>query len=296
MTGIQVAKGVSTCRHQFVEDTAMKKLIIMATIRIIMSIGNSSDDFLFSHAVLQAEPTTHSVQQGECLSEIAQRYYGHSDYWRELALVNRAPNPNSVLPGDELFIPGMAAMMNIRAARTISDINLIVQDEEDVLIGLDWIDTDDLPVAEQLSNPDAIPALPKNTNAKNQVVVNAAQNNPIHPLQSSSLNLIFGIIASSLIGGIISLWVYHRKQQAQFEEQFALLENINLDDAPDEPIYVDDEQFSYHRLGNHISPYKKENMNKEKLTEHEYSKFFFVHISPYKKENMNKEKLTVLML
>ena len=88
-------------------------------------------------------PTTHTVQQGECLSRIAQAYgfrdytaiYNHPDNG---SLRNKRPNPNILLPGDQVLIPDKApsehAVPTGRAHRFVvksprRKLNLIFQDD-----------------------------------------------------------------------------------------------------------------------------------------------------------------------
>jgi phage tail protein X len=49
----------------------------------------------------------HFVQQGDTLYSLAERYYGHSKYWRKIATANRTRlnNPNDLPVGMKLIIP-----------------------------------------------------------------------------------------------------------------------------------------------------------------------------------------------
>ncbi len=52
-------------------------------------------------------PTTHTVSDGEYLSEIAKQYYGDGNYWVELAEVNKIDNPDVITEGTKLTIPDL---------------------------------------------------------------------------------------------------------------------------------------------------------------------------------------------
>ncbi len=81
------------------------------------------------------QPATHAIQEGEWLSKLAQKYYGDVTFWKELALVNRAPNGNIVFPGEEIVIPSFAAIEEIRKSRSLSAVNSVMQNQEGILAG-----------------------------------------------------------------------------------------------------------------------------------------------------------------
>jgi nucleoid-associated protein YgaU len=45
------------------------------------------------------------VDQGDTLSEIAERELGRASYWRVIAGMNRIRNPKLIQPGDILVLP-----------------------------------------------------------------------------------------------------------------------------------------------------------------------------------------------
>ena len=51
---------------------------------------------------------TYTVQAGDTLSKIAERFYGKAADWKKIHEANKAkiPNPDLIHPGDELTIPG----------------------------------------------------------------------------------------------------------------------------------------------------------------------------------------------
>jgi len=50
-------------------------------------------------------PTTHKVEKGENLWEIAEKYYNSGYNWVNIARENNLKNPNFIFPGQELTIP-----------------------------------------------------------------------------------------------------------------------------------------------------------------------------------------------
>lgn len=49
--------------------------------------------------------STHTVAQGETLSQIAEKHYGSPRYWRRIAKANPDINPDIVIPGQVLVLP-----------------------------------------------------------------------------------------------------------------------------------------------------------------------------------------------
>lgn len=81
---------------------------------------------LLSRMLRLEQPVAHEIQKGEYLSKLAKEYYGDASYWRELALVNRAPDADYVQPGERILVPGFESIQRIRRARTISEVNRAV--------------------------------------------------------------------------------------------------------------------------------------------------------------------------
>lgn len=53
-------------------------------------------------------PKTYTVKKGDCLSKIALKYYGKSEYWRKIYDKNKkliGKNPNLIYPGQKLVMP-----------------------------------------------------------------------------------------------------------------------------------------------------------------------------------------------
>lgn len=83
---------------------------------------------LLSRVLQSGHPIAHEIRSGESLSRLAEEYYGDASFWRELALVNRAPNPSFVLPGERLLVPSLESIERIRQARTFSEVNRAMLD------------------------------------------------------------------------------------------------------------------------------------------------------------------------
>jgi nucleoid-associated protein YgaU len=55
----------------------------------------------------QAQSRTYVVQEGEGLSDVAQKIYGNPDYWTKIAEANNIAYPDYVEPGTRLVIPDL---------------------------------------------------------------------------------------------------------------------------------------------------------------------------------------------
>ncbi|MFQ5638685.1 MAG: LysM peptidoglycan-binding domain-containing protein [bacterium] len=104
---------------------------------------------LFSNFLRLDQPTTYEIKKGDWISKIAQRYYGDASYWKELELINRAPNGNLVYPGEKIIVPSFSAIRKIRKTRRLSDVNGILDFQEELLSGRMPSSTEPVPVFER---------------------------------------------------------------------------------------------------------------------------------------------------
>jgi nucleoid-associated protein YgaU len=81
------------------------------------------------------EPTTNEIVKGDWLSKLALKHYGDASYWRELALVNRAPNPDLIFPKEEVIVPSFEAIQKIREANSLSSVNNLMSEQEAIVAG-----------------------------------------------------------------------------------------------------------------------------------------------------------------
>lgn len=90
---------------------------------------------LFSKFLRLEAPTTHEIQKGDWLSKIARQYYGDVSYWRELALVNRAPDGDLIFPGEKIIVPNFETVQQIRRTRSLAKVNDLVREQQEILAG-----------------------------------------------------------------------------------------------------------------------------------------------------------------
>ena len=97
---------------------------------VLIFLGATEDQMLWCSRMLSGEPRIHTIQHGEYLSQLSMKYYGTTQYWRELALINRAPNSDLVFPGEKVIIPSLDAIKRVSGARSLSAVNLVVESQK----------------------------------------------------------------------------------------------------------------------------------------------------------------------
>jgi len=109
----------------------MKKLFLTLFFAGGIFILWSHSEMLFGNRLFLDEPRVHKIGQNESLSKLAQQYYGDPQRWRELALINRAPNPNHVEVGEEILVPANNVVAELGRARTITQVNTLVNEQQE---------------------------------------------------------------------------------------------------------------------------------------------------------------------
>lgn len=108
----------------------MRKLFAFLILAGLLIMVFPNKVILIAKSFLLEEPTTHLVERNDWLSKMALKYYDDASYWKELALVNRAPDPNLILPGEQIFIPAFEAIQQLRNASTISSVQNVIAQQE----------------------------------------------------------------------------------------------------------------------------------------------------------------------
>ena len=201
----------------------MKKLFIILVIISLIVIGYTHDQFLWCKKLLLGNPTTHTIQKGEYLSEIAKKYYGKADYWRELALINRAPYSDLVFPGEEIVIPSTDVIKKIRRTRWLSKVNGYVKEQEEVLAHSGGKSEHSLATIEPETTAEPITT----TSKSEQLPIETESVNEINePVKSFSIYLVLAVISIIFIGALITFILYRRKKQ---EQEISIVDDIDFD-------------------------------------------------------------------
>jgi len=219
----------------------MKKILIVVFVIALLMIGYAYDQFGWCKKLLFGEPTTHVIQDGEYLSQIARKYYGRADYWRELALINRAPDSDLVFPGEEIIIPSLDVIKEIRRTRWLSKVNAYVKNEEDIIAGLNQGKEPVLAETEPKTLPEKILAAEQGEiQSEPELVDTLAETAPLSfksekaEVQSaSSQGLILGLVAILFVASFVAFVLIRRKKRSQ---QITIVDNeeLNLFDEEDE--------------------------------------------------------------
>ncbi len=108
----------------------MKKLFLTLFFAAGIFMLWSHGEMLFGNRLFLDEPRVHKIEKGEYLSKLAKQYYGDPQRWRELALINRAPNPDHVEVGEEILVPAANAVTEISRARTLTKVNTLFGEQQ----------------------------------------------------------------------------------------------------------------------------------------------------------------------
>ncbi|MFQ5706752.1 MAG: LysM peptidoglycan-binding domain-containing protein [bacterium] len=209
-------------------------LTLIFTFLFILTLEPTRD--LFSKFFRLDEPTVHEIHSGEWLSKLAATYYGDASYWKELALVNRAPDGNRIFPGEHVIIPSFEIIREIRRAGRLSQVNDLVKGQLDVLEGLASRDdervpvnqvTGGAPVGESLSQA---PALPNESKHPGPVAQSAKLQTESSPI---TLILLVGVVALCvlLIGSALYFLRKRRREDIEYYGKTTVDEGQDEDHA-----------------------------------------------------------------
>ena len=190
----------------------MRRLIVIVIVVVLGILCYSSDFLLYTKKVFLSEPTTHTIEKGEYLSKIAQHYYGNADYWRELALINRAPDSDVIFPGEEIVIPTLDVIKQIRNTRWLSKVNRFMNDQENIL-AVHKVKAAEPDLAEVSSEPVTEPVTAAINADESGVTQNVPGDNNEKSAKSSVFYIILAAIAIALVAGIVAFIIYRRKNR-----------------------------------------------------------------------------------
>jgi len=164
----------------------------------------SQSEIVWSNRLLLDTPQLHKIEKGEYLSLIAKRYYGDPARWRELALINRAPVPDHVEVGEEILVPAANKVAEISRARTLTQVNAMVNEQE-----RDAVRSPSTPVTQA---PPAVPQPTSEIPQGNGLSEPSPQSAPVleeptPPSQENGFPWLWvgiGVVVAAIIGFVIS--------------------------------------------------------------------------------------------
>lgn len=221
----------------------MKKVIIILFIVMLLIAGYAHDKFAWAKKLILGEPTTHVIQKGESFSKLAKQYYGSTKYWRELALINRSPNSNLVFPGEQIVIPSLNAIKEIRRTRWMTKVNSFMKGEQDILAGLNQGEQPALAANPQGTSPETgMAGSAASSVDEPMATADEAEQMPLmkddtNLKSSGSVGLVLGILAVLLIASFVAYLVVRSRRS----ERISIIDDkdLNLIDDESEPNYQD---------------------------------------------------------
>ncbi|MFQ5675928.1 MAG: LysM peptidoglycan-binding domain-containing protein [bacterium] len=111
----------------------MRKYILATLFLGLFVLFLEPAEKLLSNFLKIEEPTVHEIQQNDWLSKIARQYYGDPSYWKELRLINRAPEGDLIFPGESIIVPSFKVVEKIRKTTRLSEVNELVRQQQDLL-------------------------------------------------------------------------------------------------------------------------------------------------------------------
>ncbi len=220
----------------------MKKFVFLLVVCAVVLGIYSEDQFLWCKKLFMNEPAKHVIQKGEYFSKLSQRYYGSAEYWRELALVNRAPDSDLVFPGEEIVIPSIDAVRRLKKSRSLSAVNKIMTDQEN------WLASNASTPRTQVTAQAPVEsetALTQSGSADSPAVDQSMVPVSVYPIEeeidfsettsqkASALPIVL-VIAAIIVGAVL-LTVYLRKRKNSQEEDVDEEENT-FEAAGEEPV------------------------------------------------------------
>lgn len=71
--------------------------------------SNVQSSVTSTEAAIGSQQRTYTIEKGDTLSAVAQRFYGKAKYWRQIHEANRdtIDNPDRVFPGQTIVLPAI---------------------------------------------------------------------------------------------------------------------------------------------------------------------------------------------
>lgn len=233
----------------------MKKVLLVAFCGVVMLLVMAHDNLLLSRLRWLESPQVHHVQKGESLSKLAKEHYGDTDYWRELALVNRAPNPNHIEPDEKILLPAANVMEDLRKARTISSVNSLVDQQQMAAKASpgNGAYSRSEPSVVSTGNPNTTPVAGVDSPPAGSPSASAQETTQPQPLvsqpppeSSSGLSWFWLILGLVLIGGVIAFVLYRRRQEELAQAQDEDSNFYRRRDAEQSKSKEDDKRQNFH--------------------------------------------------
>jgi len=211
----------------------MKKFLFTVVSSVVIFFMMAHYNDVLSALQWLQSPRIHTVQQGEYLSKLAQENYGNASYWRELALVNRAPNPDHVQVGEQILLPSANVIQELRRSRTLTRVNSLVGEQEvaatiesldNTYVGAEPAESTE-PIAASASEEQATSA-PVVEQASYDGAYPPAQSEQIEPAQEASDASWFWLVVSVVaFSGVVGFVIYRRRREKEVDVEVTVPRN-----------------------------------------------------------------------
>jgi hypothetical protein len=105
----------------------MKKIIGAVIVFAMVILGVYSEtQFSWSKRLFENYPVSRSLRKQDYLSMLSLHYYGTSKYWRDIDMINRAPDVDKIFPGQTIIIPDQESIERLHKTQDIVLINQII--------------------------------------------------------------------------------------------------------------------------------------------------------------------------
>jgi hypothetical protein len=208
----------------------MKKIFLTLFFAAGIFVLWSHGEMVWSNRRFLDEPRVHKIEKGEYLSRLAQQYYGDPQRWRELALVNRAPNPNHVEVGEEILVPAASVVAEIGRAHTLTKVNALVNDQKKLVREPSQPITENTPATTPTSS--------------GEVTTGNGTAEPVAPVEETPVPIATAPVANEtsfpwlwiglglIVLALAGIVIYRRRQNAEPETNFAFKSKENgFDDS-----------------------------------------------------------------
>ena len=207
----------------------MKKLFLTVFFAGGIFLLLSQGEVLWSKLKFLDEPRIHKVRKGESLSKLAQRHYGDAQYWRELALVNRAPKPGHIQVGEEILLPSATVINELSRSRSITRVNALLGGQENAS---ERTTPKSATTATKPTNGSRSLAPPEKTAEISDPVPATAPETIAPQADTTSENTGFPwfwlAIVMILIAGVVGFLLYRRKQAEEGKTEVETVESSGI--------------------------------------------------------------------
>lgn len=201
---------------------------------------------LLSKFLRLEQPTFHEIKMGDWLSKIAQQYYADASYWKELCLVNRAPDGNLIFPGEKIIVPSFETIKEIRKSRRLSAVNKLVDVQNDILAGK--IPSQKAPIVSNESEKSAIDSHVQTAAKQSDGLTPVLDDEQATDKDSGSTFITQALMVGVLLFGLVLITVIYlvRKRQREEISVYGASDENNDNSKMKKNIFLDDFAEEHH--------------------------------------------------